>query len=223
VILLNKTDLASDSEQQAIRSRVRVLNPLARLVLTRNCAVDLDVILNIRAFDLTRLLELDPLYLMADSDKPKHEHTDGEHCDVCDGHSSDEEHDGKKSAAAPAAAAAAASSSSPIVSPQKTVRHFGVKAFCLQHRGGELNGELLDQWLSQVIREHGPRLYRMKGILAIRNLPNRLSIHAIHHNIQAAPLKPWADGEERISKLVFIGRELPQQQFEEAFLKCMST
>ena len=34
--------------------------------------------------------------------------------------------------------------------------------------------------------------------------------------------RPWRDGEERNSRMVFIGRNLPEQNIDEGFCECMA-
>ena len=58
VVLLNKTDLAAETDLDALEKRVREMNPIARIYRTRNAEVDLSNILNIGAFDLSRRLEV---------------------------------------------------------------------------------------------------------------------------------------------------------------------
>lgn len=72
VILLNKTDLVSPADLAALASRIRTLNPMAKLHYTQNAAVDMAAILGVRAFDLSRALEIDPNFLAEDA----HEHDD---------------------------------------------------------------------------------------------------------------------------------------------------
>jgi G3E family GTPase len=70
VILINKTDLVSAPEVDAVADMVRSLNPLATVHRTRGCNIDLRHVLGVRAFDLRNALRLDP-QLLADS---THEH-----------------------------------------------------------------------------------------------------------------------------------------------------
>lgn len=70
VILLNKTDLVSADELATVESRIRTINPYAKLYHTDHCGVELDAILGRGAFDLDRILTIEPNFL-ADVD---HEH-----------------------------------------------------------------------------------------------------------------------------------------------------
>jgi len=59
-ILVNKTDLADEAGLATVEARLRAINPVARLLRTRRCDVDLGMVLDNGAFDLDRLLELEP-------------------------------------------------------------------------------------------------------------------------------------------------------------------
>ncbi|MER2606959.1 MAG: GTP-binding protein [Siculibacillus sp.] len=63
VILLNKIDLVSADELAAVRAEIRAINPQARVVETERCAVDLTQVLDRGAFDLDRILTVEPDFL----------------------------------------------------------------------------------------------------------------------------------------------------------------
>ena len=71
-IVLNKTDLVSPDDLAKIERRIRELNPLAPIHRTQRCEIDLDKILGRNAFDLSRILEIEPDFLSADSDDHEH-------------------------------------------------------------------------------------------------------------------------------------------------------
>jgi G3E family GTPase len=66
VILINKIDLVSVHDVDALVGLVRTLNPLATIHRTRDCNIDLRHVLGVRAFDLRNVLKLDP-QLLTDS------------------------------------------------------------------------------------------------------------------------------------------------------------
>jgi G3E family GTPase len=72
VILLNKTDLVSEQALEEVRQRVRAINHQAKLHETQNCVVPLTEVLERGAFDLDRILEIEPNFLSEDD----HEHDD---------------------------------------------------------------------------------------------------------------------------------------------------
>ncbi|HEY5634713.1 MAG TPA: GTP-binding protein [Burkholderiaceae bacterium] len=71
-ILLSKTDLATDSEQLALRERLRRINPRASIKPVQFGSADIADILDIRGFNLNAALEIDPQFLTSDD----HEHDD---------------------------------------------------------------------------------------------------------------------------------------------------
>ena len=70
VILVNKTDLVAPDELAAVEARIRRINPYARLLRTNRCDVPLGEVLDRRAFDLDRILALEPDFLT----DAEHEH-----------------------------------------------------------------------------------------------------------------------------------------------------
>lgn len=67
VILLNKTDLVSESVLEELEKRIRSMNALAKVYRTRNTELEMDALLGVRAFDLNRALEIDPQFLSEDA------------------------------------------------------------------------------------------------------------------------------------------------------------
>ncbi|MDZ5649832.1 GTP-binding protein [Nitrospirillum sp. BR 11828] len=72
VILLNKTDLVTSEQLQEVRRRIQAINSQARLHETLNCVVPLPEVLERGAFDLERILQIEPNFLSEDD----HEHDD---------------------------------------------------------------------------------------------------------------------------------------------------
>lgn len=63
VILLNKTDLATPAELDALQARIRGINAVASVLRTRDCNVDLARVLDIGGFNLGRATEIDPRFM----------------------------------------------------------------------------------------------------------------------------------------------------------------
>ena len=70
IVIVNKTDLASEEQLRRIERRVRALNPLARMHRSAHSVIDLELILNVNAFQLEAKLQVDPAFL----DDHEHEH-----------------------------------------------------------------------------------------------------------------------------------------------------
>ena len=60
VILINKTDLVAPEELRELEARIRALNPYARLHRTERANIDINEVLGRNAFDLDRILEIEP-------------------------------------------------------------------------------------------------------------------------------------------------------------------
>ena len=74
VILLNKIDLVSEAELADVEARIRTINPYARLHRTTKCDVEIAQVLERNAFDLERIIELEPDFL----EEGHHHHHDEE-------------------------------------------------------------------------------------------------------------------------------------------------
>jgi G3E family GTPase len=66
VVVLNKSDLVTADELKDVELRIRAINPFARIHRTERCAVPLDAVLGQGAFDLERILAIEPQFLEAD-------------------------------------------------------------------------------------------------------------------------------------------------------------
>ena len=72
VILINKTDLVSDAELREIEARIRGINPYAKLHRTQRAQIPLNEVLGRNAFDLERILDIEPEFLHADDHDHDH-------------------------------------------------------------------------------------------------------------------------------------------------------
>src|SRR5579863_994972 len=87
VILINKTDLVSPEELEEVEARIRGINPYAKLHKTERANIPLDAVLGRNAFDLDRILDLEPAFLEGDDHDHDHHHDHGH------GHDHDHDHD----------------------------------------------------------------------------------------------------------------------------------
>jgi G3E family GTPase len=78
-IVLNKTDLVSDSELRMIEARLRRLNPLAMIHRAVRSQVELSAVLGRGGFDLERIVALEPRFLGPAHGEEGHVHD--ENCD----------------------------------------------------------------------------------------------------------------------------------------------
>src|SRR3977135_2357502 len=76
VILLNKTDLVTEAELRGVEARIPRCNPYARLHRTERCRIPLPEVLGRNAFDLDRILDIEPQFLERGDD---HDHGHDHH------------------------------------------------------------------------------------------------------------------------------------------------
>src|SRR5262249_55347684 len=84
VILVNKTDLVAPHEHTEVELRIRGINPYARVHRTERCQIPLPEVLGRNAFDLDRILDIEPDFLGHDGHDHDHDHH---------GHDHDHDHD----------------------------------------------------------------------------------------------------------------------------------
>ncbi|TPI64288.1 GTP-binding protein [Mesorhizobium sp. B3-1-3] len=75
-------------------------------------------------------------------------------------------------------------------------------------------------WLQTVTQQFGMDMLRMKGILAFKDDDDRFVVQAVHMLLEGDHQRPWKADEERTSRLVFIGRNLPKGIIESGFMGC---
>jgi G3E family GTPase len=63
VILLNKADLVEEADLARVEAQIRAINPYAKVHRTERCAVPLEAVLERNAFDLGRILDIEPDFL----------------------------------------------------------------------------------------------------------------------------------------------------------------
>ena len=86
---------------------------------------------------------------------------------------------------------------------------------------GDLDSQKLNDWFSVLLQTEGPNIFRMKGILSVKDSERRMVFQGVHMLFDSQPGEPWGD-ELRHSRLVFIGRELNQDYLQETLKLCVA-
>ncbi|WP_198808594.1 CobW family GTP-binding protein [Leptolyngbya sp. BL0902] len=86
---------------------------------------------------------------------------------------------------------------------------------------GEVDGQKLNQWIRFLLRDHGPDIFRMKGILNIAGEDCRVVFQGVHMLFEGRQDRPWKPDETRKNELVFIGRNLEAMALEAGFRACL--
>ena len=85
-----------------------------------------------------------------------------------------------------------------------------------------IDPEKFNAWISQLLQEKGQDLLRTKGILHYQGDDRRFAFQAVHMIADGDFIGPWPDGEEKRSRLVFIGRNLNRPQLRRGFEACQA-
>jgi G3E family GTPase len=86
---------------------------------------------------------------------------------------------------------------------------------------GELDQDRLNDWLGALLRDRGVDIFRSKGILAVRDWDERYVFQGVHMLMDGRADRPWGD-DPRVSKLVFIGRNLDGAELERGLRACLA-
>ena len=199
-IVLNKTDLVDAATLAEVEAALRRLNPLAPVRRAQRADVPLEQILGRGAFDLQRIVELEPEFL-----NPPHGEAGHVHDETC-GHEHTHNDHGHGGHEAPGARGHAHA--------DQSIR--GV-ALTLER---PLDGQKVTAWLNGVLQAQGPDILRAKGILEVKGEDRRLVFQAVHMILEGDLQRPWRADERRWSRLVFIGRNLDEAALRRGFEAC---
>lgn len=85
---------------------------------------------------------------------------------------------------------------------------------------GDLDSSLFESWITTLLRNKGVDIFRMKGIVSLAGEDKRFIFQGVHMLFDGVPDRPWGD-EERVNRLVFIGRNLDRDSLEHDFNACL--
>lgn len=85
---------------------------------------------------------------------------------------------------------------------------------------GSLDGAKLNTWLGLLLQTQGADIFRMKGILSVKDEPVRYVFQGVHMLFDSQPGRLWRD-EPRHNRLVFIGRNLDRDYLEGGIKSCL--
>ncbi|TAF44566.1 MAG: GTP-binding protein [Sphingobacteriales bacterium] len=80
----------------------------------------------------------------------------------------------------------------------------------------------VDTWISMLLQYKGVDIYRMKGILNIKNNPNRFVFQGVHMLFDAIEDRPWRADEIRRNQMIFIGKNLDRNEIVTGFELCIA-
>ncbi|MFO8238458.1 MAG: GTP-binding protein [Prochlorococcaceae cyanobacterium] len=80
----------------------------------------------------------------------------------------------------------------------------------------------LGRWLSDLVAERGPDLFRMKGIIQLAGEDARYVFQSVHMLLDGDFDRPWKPGERRRTEFVIIGRNLDAAGLRAGFAACVA-
>lgn len=196
-ILVSKKDLVNDVDYQALRSRLVRINPRAPITPVDFGETDLAAIMDISGFNLNTILDIDPDFLADEHPDAAHDHNhehahEHDHDGEC-GHHHDHHH-----------------------------AHHDDEIGAFVFRSNKaFDPERLEEFLGGIVQVYGPDLLRYKGILYLKGINRRMLFQGVHMMMGAEPGKPWKSSEKPNTKMVFIGRKLPQEIFTRGLEQCL--
>ena len=197
VILINKTDLVSTDELSDVEARIRGINPYAKLHKTERAKIPLDAVLGRNAFDLDRILDLEPAFLEGDEHDHHNGQEQGDHP-----HDHDHEH----------------------AQAHGGLKHYHdeeMQSIALR-TDTPLDPDKFFPWVQDLVQKEGPSILRCKGILAFKDDDQRFVFQGVHMILDGDHQRPWKKDEKRESRIVFIGRHLPGKLITEGFESCFT-
>ena len=200
VILLNKTDLVTESELVELEAKIKHLNILARVDRVQlnqdDVQESINKVLNVGGFDLNRILEKNPEFLAAQVEsqvEEAHDH-DHEHHD----HHAHHEHE-----------------------HHHHVHDQEVGSVSILE-SGTVNPYKFQAWISELLKTQGQDIFRSKGIINLSDSDQRLVFQGVHMQFDATRDRNWRDNELRKNQLVFIGRHLDADKLRDSFRLCLA-
>ena len=100
--------------------------------------------------------------------------------------------------------------------------HLHVSTVCIAEPG-DLDGLKVSMWFRSLIAEFGANILRMKGILSLRGDPDQFLFQGVQTEFEGKPGRAWSSGQDRVNRLVFIGRKLDQEKITKGFMDCFFT
>lgn len=96
--------------------------------------------------------------------------------------------------------------------------HSGINSFVIE-TDKPLVLANINEWLNELVYIYGPELYRYKGILNVEGLDYQIIFQGVQMSFDISRGRDWND-TKRGSTLVFIGKNLPENQLRESFIAC---
>ncbi|HJQ57633.1 MAG TPA: GTP-binding protein [Vineibacter sp.] len=226
-LLVTKADIASQSQIEALRGRLHMLNPGAPLLNVKHGEVSPADVMNAGLYnpetktaDVKRWLR-EEAYLAEHDAHGHHHHGDGHH------HDHDHHHGAKASSGSPddpfAGPGPDDANAHRDQDPHDINRHDDrVRSFCLVF-DKPLPWATIAAAFDALVTYRGPDLLRIKGILNVTDSDKPVVVHGVQHVFHPpAVLEKWPDDDRR-TRIVFITRDIPESTIRKVFTSFIET
>jgi G3E family GTPase len=197
-IFISKSELVSAEDLDALTHRLKHMNPRAPIEAAHFGEVALSKVLDLKGFNLNAKLDIDPDFLKEDDhghDHAHHDHAHGGHCDH-PSHANEQGH-------------------------HHHHHDDDVKSF-VYRATKPFSPAKLEDFLGAIVNVYGPRMLRYKGVLHMEGTERKVIFQGVHQ-LMGSDLGPlWAPGETRVSKMVFIGIDLPRDILVQGLDQCLT-
>jgi G3E family GTPase len=208
-IFLSKTDLVPEAEVDALIHRLRHMNPRAPQTAVHFGSVPIGQVFDLKGFNLNAKLEIAPDFLEASAEHG-HPHRGHDH-----GHEHDHEHHhGHDDPAGHA-------HGEHCDHPHHHAHDDDVKSFVFRSKR-PFHPAKLEDFLGAIVQVYGPKMLRYKGVLHMKGSDRKVIFQGVHQ-LMGSDLGPkWAAGEEKGSKMVFIGIDMPRDVLLQGLEQCLA-
>ena len=199
-IFISKSDLVSETEVNALIHRIKHMNPRAPQRKVHFGKVPISEVFDLKGFNLNAKLEIDPEFLNAE-EAHGHDHHGHEH-------HHDHDHQGEHC-------------DHPSHQGHHHAHDDDVKSFVFRSKKA-FNPAKLEDFLGAIVQVYGPKMLRYKGVLFMKGSDRKVIFQGVHQ-LMGSDLGPkWAPGEEKGSKVVFIGIDLPKDVLLQGLEQCLA-
>ena len=86
--------------------------------------------------------------------------------------------------------------------------------------GRPMDRRKVARWLTALVAKEGQNILRAKGIIDVKDNSRRLVFQSVHMVLEGELQREWKKGEQRFSRIVFIGRHLDSEALKAGFESC---
>ena len=210
-LFITKADLVEPAAVEALKHRLIHMNPRAPIVTVNFGEADIKQIFDLRGFNLNDKLEIDPDFLVEDNHDHDHDH-DHDHAHA-EGHGAGHDHGDH-------------SECSHEGHDHGHNHHHAhhddaIKSFVFRSEK-PFDARKLEDFLGGVLQIYGENLLRYKGVLWMKGVDRRVVFQGVHQMMGTDLSTRWLPKEQKNTKMVFIGIDLPKDLITDGLERCLA-